>query len=54
MRCVAVCAYNARTLDFPNMYVDRDLCRNCGACVSVCPTGALTARVVDELEEEKV
>jgi len=54
MRCVAVCAYNARSLDFPNMSVDRELCRNCGACVSVCPTGALTARVVDELAEEKV
>ncbi|AMP20857.1 hypothetical protein AZF37_06455 [endosymbiont 'TC1' of Trimyema compressum] len=27
-RCVEVCSYDARTLDFPVMKVDRDLCRN--------------------------
>jgi NADH-quinone oxidoreductase subunit F len=46
-RCVAACSYDARSLDFPLMKVDRDLCRSCGLCVSVCPTGALTATVVD-------
>ena len=46
-RCVAACSYDARNLDFPVMKVDQDLCRSCGLCVSVCPTGALTATVVD-------
>ncbi len=42
-RCVAVCCYDARTLNFPDMKVDEKECRGCGMCVSVCPTGALTA-----------
>lgn len=46
-RCVAACSYKARTLNFPIMTVDKDLCRHCGACVSVCPTGALTAKVIN-------
>ncbi|MDN5362818.1 MAG: heterodisulfide reductase subunit [Moorella sp. (in: firmicutes)] len=46
-RCVAACAYKARKLEFPIMTVDKELCRHCGACVSVCPTGALTAVVVN-------
>jgi len=46
-RCVAACSYKARTLNFPIMTVDKNLCRHCGACVSVCPTGALTAKVVN-------
>ncbi|MFO7848920.1 MAG: FAD-dependent oxidoreductase [Spirochaetia bacterium] len=48
-RCVVVCPYQARKLEFPLMYVDRELCRSCGACVSICPTAALTATVVEEL-----
>lgn len=47
MRCVAACPYKARKLEFPIMTVDKDLCRSCGSCVSVCPTGALTATVVN-------
>lgn len=50
MRCVDACPYDARQLDFPEMTVDRDLCRNCGNCISACPTGALNAYVVDEFE----
>ena len=42
-KCEKACCYNARTLHFPEMTVDRALCRNCGLCVDVCPTGALTA-----------
>ncbi|WP_206811862.1 dihydroorotate dehydrogenase [Paradesulfitobacterium ferrireducens] len=45
-RCVEVCSYDARTLNFPIMEVNQELCRSCGLCVSVCPTGALTATVV--------
>jgi len=45
------CPYDARTLDFPVMKVDQDLCRSCGLCLSVCPAGTLTAEIV---EKEKV
>ncbi len=43
LRCVYACSYGARTLDYPHMQVDEDLCRHCGLCVSVCPTEALGA-----------
>ena len=49
--CVVACPYDARTLDFPVMKVDQDLCRSCGLCLSVCPAGTLTAEIV---EKEKV
>lgn len=49
--CVHICSYDARTLNFPEMKVDRDLCRNCGACVSVCPTRALTSKSVSKFEK---
>ncbi len=52
-RCVAVCSYDARKLEFPIMTVDENECRSCGACVSVCPTGALTAMVLPQSEEDK-
>ena len=42
-QCVTVCPYQARALAYPEMRLDRDLCRDCGLCLSVCPTGALTA-----------
>jgi dihydroorotate dehydrogenase (fumarate) len=42
-RCVTVCAYRARHLTpAGDMRLDRALCRSCGLCASVCPTGALT------------
>jgi len=34
------------------MTVDMDLCRCCGLCVQVCPTGALTAVYKPEDEED--
>ncbi|ATW25837.1 FAD-dependent oxidoreductase [Candidatus Formimonas warabiya] len=46
-RCVAACAYQARALHYPEMTVNEELCRSCGLCVSVCPTGALRAEIVD-------
>ena len=52
-RCVAVCCYDARTLDFPVMKVDEKECRNCGMCASVCPTGALKAVELPQNEEDK-
>jgi NADH-quinone oxidoreductase subunit F len=51
MRCVEACSYDARQLNFPIMTVDRDLCRNCGVCISSCPTGALSATIVDKFTE---
>lgn len=44
-RCVTVCAYNARHLTPQGeMLLDEGLCRSCGLCTSICPTGALTAQ----------
>lgn len=51
-RCVDACSYDARALTFPDMYVDRDLCRDCGLCVDVCPTGALTASIAAQTGED--
>ncbi|MDF2672520.1 MAG: dihydroorotate dehydrogenase family protein [Clostridiales bacterium] len=51
-KCVAVCAYDARKLEFPIMTVDQDACRSCGCCVSVCPTGALTSIVAEQTMED--
>jgi dihydroorotate dehydrogenase/NAD-dependent dihydropyrimidine dehydrogenase PreA subunit len=49
-RCVQVCPYDARGIigerpkDEHNMTsLDDDMCRSCGLCSSVCPTGALTS-----------
>jgi len=51
-RCVTVCSYGARTLDYPDMHVDADLCRNCGVCADVCPTGALRADILPQTEAD--
>ncbi|MGM0420962.1 MAG: 4Fe-4S binding protein [Bacillota bacterium] len=40
-KCVLGCSYNARKLEDKKMELDNDLCRYCGFCASVCPTGAL-------------
>lgn len=50
-RCVTVCCYNARVLDNSGMKCDRDLCRNCGVCLSVCPTGALVGTMVSRFAD---
>jgi len=47
-RCVIACPYGARILDFPVMKVDQDLCRSCGLCLSICPTGSLTAEIIKD------
>jgi dihydroorotate dehydrogenase/Pyruvate/2-oxoacid:ferredoxin oxidoreductase delta subunit len=52
-RCVQVCPYDARTLDFPNMSLDETLCRSCGVCVDVCPTDALTCDIAAQTEADK-
>jgi Pyruvate/2-oxoacid:ferredoxin oxidoreductase delta subunit len=41
-QCTIVCAYHARSLEGQVMALDRQRCRSCGLCASVCPTGALT------------
>ena len=51
--CVVACPYDARTLDFPIMKVDQDLCRSCGLCLSICPTDALNAEIVEKLKKEE-
>jgi dihydroorotate dehydrogenase (fumarate) len=47
MACVKVCPYQARSLAVEGgdkkMELDEELCRYCGLCASVCPTGALGA-----------
>jgi dihydropyrimidine dehydrogenase (NAD+) subunit PreA len=52
-KCTVVCSYSARKLDFPNMTVDMELCRSCGLCVGVCPTGALTSTIAEQTEKHK-
>ena len=52
-RCVTVCSYDARKLNFPNMEVDMGKCRSCGICVAVCPTGALKSSVAEQTEKHK-
>ena len=51
-RCVEACSYDARVMDFPGMTVDRDLCRNCGFCLTVCPTAALTGELVTKFSAD--
>jgi Fe-S-cluster-containing hydrogenase component 2 len=39
---VTVCAYGARELTTDGeMLLDEEICRSCGLCVTVCPSGAL-------------
>lgn len=52
-RCEQVCCYDARRLEFPEMYVDLDRCRHCGMCIDVCPTGALTGTWAAQTDDEQ-
>lgn len=51
-KCETVCCYDARTLDFPDMKVEEEKCRNCGLCIDVCPTGALSGRRLPQTERD--
>ena len=42
MACVKACSYEARNLENKIMSLDSNICRYCGLCYSVCPTGALS------------
>ena len=53
-KCVKVCSYDARVLEYPNMSVDLELCRDCGACVSICPTQALTSEFAPRTSEDQL
>jgi dihydroorotate dehydrogenase (fumarate) len=53
-RCITVCSYSARTLDCPDMHVDPTLCRDCGVCTDVCPTGALRAEILPQTDDAKL
>jgi dihydroorotate dehydrogenase (fumarate) len=53
LRCVTVCSYGARSLDYPKVAVDASLCRDCGACADVCPTGALTASILPQSAKDR-
>jgi dihydroorotate dehydrogenase (fumarate) len=41
-RCVTSCAYRARSFRGGEMTIDPAVCRVCGLCIGVCPTGAIT------------
>lgn len=52
-RCEQVCCYGARRLEFPAMHVDAERCRDCGMCIDICPTAALTGTWAEQTEYER-
>jgi len=42
-KCSKVCGANAISFEGTLSKIDPELCRNCGACISECPTGAIKA-----------
>ncbi len=40
-KCVEICSNDAITLEGKEVSVDQDSCTHCGACVTVCPIGAV-------------
>ena len=51
-KCEVVCCYDAREVQFPEMKFDAERCRNCGLCLDVCPTKALTAKLAAQTAED--
>ena len=39
--CVSVCPVNCFHGDAERLYIDPDLCIDCGACIPKCPVGAI-------------
>ncbi|MEP2470968.1 4Fe-4S binding protein [Roseobacter sp.] len=39
--CVSVCPVNCFHGDADRLYIDPDLCIDCGACIPKCPVGAI-------------
>ncbi len=39
--CVSVCPVNCFHGDAGRLYIDPDLCIDCGACIPKCPVGAI-------------
>lgn len=41
MACLDECLNNAICVGIEGIYIDKDACVECGACVEVCPNGGM-------------
>ncbi len=46
--CIDSCAFGAVTKDENGIHIDPHICRECGNCISVCPTGAIQNERFDD------